>query len=295
MNRSEFFAHYPGRKADSNKYDNGTVLFVSGSYGMAGAAILNIIGARSAGASYIHSVLPENIYPIAASREITAVYHPDNLENKDLMKNLGFLKKVKAIGIGSGFTNHPYKKEYLKDILEISDVPVIVDAEGLRVLSLNEDFYSLNKRMILTPHLGEFAALTRLETEEIKKDRENIAVNFAKKKGVILVLKDPQTLVINKDGDLYRNDSGNCALATAGSGDVLTGMITGLCALYNDTYQAVKDGVWLHGYLADEAMNKHSAEIFDLTEYPEYADAFFFRKRENKKQEDHKWTERKIM
>ena len=152
MNKKIFLKHYPVRKPDSNKYDNGVVLFVSGSYGMAGAAILNIIGARSAGVSYIHSLLPESIYPIVASKEITTVYHPDDLKDEHLINKLSFLKKVKAIGFGSGINNHPHKKEYLKDLLKNTDVPIIIDADGLRILSENEDLYKLNNKMILTPH-----------------------------------------------------------------------------------------------------------------------------------------------
>ncbi|MBQ1508530.1 MAG: hypothetical protein IIZ47_03840, partial [Erysipelotrichaceae bacterium] len=91
-------------------------------------------------------------------------------------------------------------------------------------------------------------------------------------------LKGPGTLIVSPDERVTVNNSGNEALARAGSGDVLTGMITGLCALYSDPYQATVDAVWLHGHLADEAVKEHSKEIFDLTEYPRYADRFFFEK-----------------
>ena len=83
MNKQEFFKHYPEIDINSNKYDNGVILLISGSYGMAGATILNIIGARSVGTTYIHSLLPESIYQIVSSNEITTVYHPDNLNDTD--------------------------------------------------------------------------------------------------------------------------------------------------------------------------------------------------------------------
>ncbi|MBQ1476622.1 MAG: NAD(P)H-hydrate dehydratase [Erysipelotrichaceae bacterium] len=273
MHTEEFFTHYPIRRADSNKFDNGRVFLIGGSYGMAGAAILNILGARSAGASYIDVLLPEEIYPIAAVREITAVYHPDDCE-KDRI-GIAALQKAKAVSFGSGMTNHPKKRKYLKYLSENVKVPLVVDAEGLRILA---DHPTYSKNMILTPHLGEFSALTRLSVDEIQKDRENIAISFAKEKNITLVLKGPGTLVVDAKGRLYRNDSGNEALARAGSGDVLTGMIAGLCSLYDDAYQAVSDAVWLHGHLSDEACRTHSKEIFDLTKYPEYADAFFKRR-----------------
>lgn len=274
MNKEEFFKNYPIRKKTSNKFDNGHLLIVAGSYGMAGACILNIIGVRSVGASYIEVLLPDNIYEIVASNEITTVYHPDNLMNDNPFVELKSFNKVKAIGYGSGMANHPYKKEYLRNILNNAKCPIVIDAEGLRILSENEDFYSLNNKMILTPHLGEFSLLTKRSIEDIKNNTEEIALNFVKHKNVILVLKGPNTLVISKN-ELYINDTGNEALARAGSGDVLTGMITGLCALYDDTFKAVKDAVWLHGYLADEAIKTNSKEIFDLTKYPLYANDFF--------------------
>ena len=276
MNKNEFFKHYPVRKIDSNKFDNGRILLISGSYGMAGASILNIKGARSVGTSYIRSLIPSNIYPIVSTNEITTVYHPDDLSNKNYLNNLNILNKVDAIGIGSGLNNHPFHLDYLKDVLINSNVPIVVDACSLDDLANNEELYKLNNKMILTPHLGEFSRLTHLSTEEILKDKENIAINFAKKNNITLVLKGNKTLIVSNNGDISINNSGNEALARAGSGDILTGMITGLCALYDDYLTAVKDGVWLHGYLCDEEIKSHSKEIFDLTKYSEYADKFFF-------------------
>ena len=239
---------------------------------MAGACILNIIGARSAGASYIEVMLPEAIYPIVAANEITAVYHPDDLSGRTFPEAF---RKAGAVTFGSGMTGHPLKTEYLEYVLRNAEVPVVVDAEGLRILAANDAFYGLNGKMILTPHLGEFSLLSGLSIEEIKSNREKIAVRFAKEKGVTLVLKGPDTITVSPEGRVTVNDSGNEALARAGSGDVLTGMIAGLCSLYENAYQAAVDAVWLHGHLADEGIKIHSKEVFDLTVYPELADAFF--------------------
>ncbi|MBR2578067.1 MAG: NAD(P)H-hydrate dehydratase [Erysipelotrichaceae bacterium] len=272
MNSRDFFKHYPVRKAGSNKFDNGRVFIIGGSYGMAGACILNIIGARSAGASYIEVMLPESIYPIVAANEITAVYHPDDLKGDAFPDSF---KKAGSVAFGSGMTGHPLKKEYLEYVLKNAKVPVVVDAEGLHILAENECFYKLNRKMILTPHLGEFSLLTGLNIEDINNNKKEIAVNFAKEKGVTLVLKGPDTLIVSGRGKVTVNDSGNEALARAGSGDVLTGMIAGMCSLYKNAFQATADAVWLHGHLADEGIKEHSKEVFDLTAYPELADRFF--------------------
>ena len=274
MNKEEFFDHYPVRKKDSNKYDNGVVSFVSGSYGMAGAALFNLLGARSTGASYIHSYLPEAIYPIVAGNEPSAVYHPYDPEDKDFFKDMT-LRKVKAAAFGSGCDNLAHKETYLKDLISVCDIPLVIDAAGLRILAQKPDLYAEHKMLILTPHMGEFSALCHRSVKEIEEDKMTIAVNFACTHHVILVLKGQNTLVIDQKGDVYVNQSGNPALARAGSGDILTGMIAGLCSLYDDPYQAVKDGVWLHGHLADEALKTGSMEVFDLRLYPQLADRFF--------------------
>ncbi|MCR4634099.1 MAG: NAD(P)H-hydrate dehydratase [Erysipelotrichaceae bacterium] len=274
MNKEEFFSHYPIRKTDSNKYDNGVVSFVSGSYGMAGAALFNLLGARSAGASYIHSYLPETIYPIVAGNEPSAVYHPYDPEDRDFFKDI-VLRKVKAAAFGSGCDDLAYKENYLKDLIGLCDVPLIIDAAGLRILAQDPELYNEGKTLILTPHMGEFSALCRRPVKEIEEDKMTLAVNYAREHHVILVLKGPETLVIDPKGEVYVNHSGNPSLARAGSGDILTGMIAGLCSLYEDPYQAVKDGVWLHGHLADEALKTGSMEVFDLRLYPWLADRFF--------------------
>ena len=278
MDKQTFFKHYPIRKKDSSKFDNGRVLLISGSYGIAGAAILNIIGARSVGASYIHSLASEDIYPIVASNEITTVYHPDPLKDENYLKQLSLEDKVDAVGFGSGLDNHPFAHRYLCEVLENYKVPIVIDAYGLRLLAEDEGLYSRNEKLILTPHMGEFCRLTHLSKEEIEKDKVNIAINFAKTNKVILVLKGPETLIVSKDGTVNRNNSGNEALARAGSGDVLTGMISGLCGLYDDPLEAAIDAVWLHGHLCDLAVKEHAKETFDLRCYPVYADRFFFEK-----------------
>ena len=275
MDEKEFLEHYPFRKADSHKFDNGRILLISGSKGMAGAAILNIIGATSVGTGYIHSLVEETIYPIVASNQIETVYHVDDLTNSLFVDNLDLYDKIDAIGFGSGLNNHPFAKDYLKQILTNFKKPVIVDAYGLSLLANDDSLYTLNDNLIITPHMGEFMKLTGFDKSVIEADKINIARKFASDHNLTLVLKGPKTLVICKDKTIYENNSGNACLAKAGSGDVLTGMITGMCALYkNNPHQAVIDAVWLHGHIGDMHAKTHSKQIFDLKTYPQYADMF---------------------
>lgn len=274
MNKETFFKHYPKRKDDSNKFDNGRILIIGGSYGMAGSCIFNIIGANSVGSSYIDVYLPKDIYPIVASNQIGAIYHPNVFDDNSFI-DLDAFKKAKAIAFGSGLSNLLDKEKYLELLLKEARVPLIIDAEGLNIISNHNNLLKLNDNIILTPHLGEFMRLTKLSKEEIENNKEEIAINYAKRNNVILILKGLHTLVIDNNGNLYKNDSGNSILARAGSGDILTGMITGLCSLYDNYYDACIDAVWLHGHLADNALKYYSKEVFDLSVYQFLANQFF--------------------
>ena len=280
----DFFAQYPLRDPQSNKFDNGVIALIAGSAGMAGACSLNILGARLIGASYIHVIVPKEIYPLVAGKENTCVYHFDDggKLNTEVIPS-GLFKKVKAVGFGSGLTNLPFKEVYLKSLLNL-ELPLVVDAEGLRILA--KDPYLLHSHrypLILTPHLGEFASLTALTIEEIKDNKEEIVRKYASDNQIYLVLKGPHTLIASPNGDLYTNHSGNEALARAGSGDLLTGMITGMLGINPDIFNSLKAAVWFHGHLADEAIKTHSKELFDFEQLYPLADKFFFeRQKQNK-------------
>ena len=154
------------------------------------------------------------------------------------------------------------------EIIKKTKIPLIIDADGLNALSNDLSILKPNKNIILTPHLGEFSRLTGLSIKDINKDRLNLAKNFAKKHGIILVLKSENTIVT--DGySYYINKIGNPGMATAGSGDVLTGVIATL-AYKLKAYQAAKLGVYLHslaGDIAKENLGEDSLLARDIIEY----------------------------
>jgi len=142
----------------------------------------------------------------------------------------------------------------LYQVLHYSGIPVVIDADGLNALS--QDISMLNNRQIpvvLTPHPGEMARLTGLSIEEIQSDRLEIARSFAQKWGVTVVLKGNGTVVAYPSGEIFLNLSGNPGMATAGSGDVLCGMITGLIAQGLRPQDAAMTAVYLHGLAGDYA------------------------------------------
>ena len=280
MNEQDFFEYFPVRDPGSNKSDNGTILIVGGSYGMAGAGILNILGARSVGTSYIHVSVPQDIYPILAANQITSVYHPRQDGEPLFVSVQSILPKLDAACFGSGCTNLISKTADLQWLTANITSTLVIDAEGLRILADIPNILSTMKcPVILTPHLGEFTGMVKRGFDEVSRNKEELALNYAKEHNVILVLKGPKTLIVSPDGDITYNDSGNESLAQAGSGDVLTGIITGMCAKVSDPYLAACMGVWLHGHLADLWVKDHSRIGLRLEDYPVLADQFFKGKR----------------
>ena len=259
MDLQTFLSVYPRRAEDSDKTQNGRILLVAGSYGMAGACSLAQIGAHCLGASYIHVCCPDSIYPIVASQDITSVYHPGET------LPAGLLRHVDAVGIGCGLTNHPRKEELLRQVLEESEVPVVLDAEALRMIAAEPALLrAASCPLILTPHLGELAALTGKDPEQLKKDPAAAGLEFATRYHVTVAVKGHRTAVLSPEGERYVNDSGNAALAQAGSGDVLTGMITAMCAVSKaEPFRAACAAVWFHGAVADEAVRGNTVALFD--------------------------------
>lgn len=275
MDEERFFAGFPKKNENAFKGSYGKTLLVGGSYGMAGALGFNILGARTVGASYIQAALPQEIYPILAGRFLQPVYYPFGDHNwKDVLPTLA--EKARACAFGSGAVHMTHKHEILDLILQNASCPVILDAEALNLLKNNFYFLKFVRvPVILTPHIGEFSTLTGKPAEMIQDNPISVAKDFASENHVYLVLKGPHTIVVSPSGDLYINESGNQALAQAGSGDLLTGIMAGMLTMTRDVYRAVCMAVWLHGYLADLGIQENSAQNFDLEKYPELMNKLF--------------------
>ncbi len=275
MDEDSFFAHFPKKNDNAYKGTYGKTLLISGSYGMAGAACLNILGAKTMGASYIESALPDEVYPIVASHFITPVFHPFGHESwHEVLEPL--VHSAKATAFGSGCVYMDRKEDILDLVLQNATGPVVLDAEALRLLKHNTWVLRFaHSPVILTPHIGEFSDLSGLPTEVILADRFNVLKKFARENGVIVVLKDPHTVVASPSGDIYINQTGNQALAQAGSGDVLTGIMAALLTMTSDVWTAVCMAVWIHGKLSELGTEKHSIQGFSLEEYPSLMDAYF--------------------
>jgi NAD(P)H-hydrate epimerase len=276
MNEEKFFRLFPQRRDNAYKGTYGGCTLIGGSYGMVGALSLNILGARTIGASYIHAVTTEEVYPMAAMRSLTTVFHPFTDGNwREVVSST--IRQARAIAFGSGCVNMTHKQDILDLVLQSAPCPVVLDAEAIRLL--NNNYYILSfiqEPVILTPHIGEFSALINKPVSYIADHRVELTRSFARRYGCIVVLKGANTTVASPSGEVYVNQSGCNALAQAGSGDLLTGMITACLTQTADVYEAVCMAVWLHGHLAEEGAKAHASQNFDLSLFPSLGDAFFF-------------------
>ncbi len=267
----------PARAADSHKGTFGRVLIVAGSRGMSGAAVLAGLGALRGGAGLVQVATTAEVLPLVASFNpcyLTAPL-PQDADGRlpaaaaDIIRDLATPSDVLAIGPGLG--QSAGVTQVIRAVLEQVTQPTVVDADGLNALAqfLPDGGLGSRRRMILTPHPGEFARLVRSTTKDVTEKRETLAVAFAKKQQVILVLKGHATLVT--DGEcLYRNTTGNPGMATGGTGDVLTGLIAALLAQHLEPFAAAQLGVYLHGLAGDLAaaeLGQTSLIATDLVEY----------------------------
>ena len=248
------------RSANSHKGTYGHALLVGGSPGMVGAVMMSSQAALRTGAGLVTAAVPESLTAVVDSSLMEVMTAPLGqtgqsaiaLEALPAIENL--LGTVSVCAVGPGMSRYPEAGAIVRHILERSGVPLVIDADGLN--ALENDVTVLKDRqvpIVLTPHPGEMARLTGKTIEEIQSHRLEIAQTFAEEWGVTLVLKGNKTIIANPSGEVYINISGNPGMATAGSGDVLTGIITGLIAQGLKPQDAAFAGVYLHGLAGDLA------------------------------------------
>jgi len=255
----------PNRRDDAHKGDCGRVLIVAGSRGMSGAACLASTAALRGGAGLVIAAIPEGIQSIVAGFEpsyMTAGLPEDEqgrIKSSARSRLTELLETQDAVAVGPGLGQSAGLQALVVDLYDTIKLPMVVDADALNLLA-RQPF--LVKRpagapaRVLTPHPGEFARLTGLEISAIQQNREQLAIDFARRNNVILVLKGPGTIVTD-GARLSVNDTGNSGLATGGTGDVLTGVIAALLAQL-PAFEAARLGVYVHGLAADLAAEERS-------------------------------------
>jgi ADP-dependent NAD(P)H-hydrate dehydratase / NAD(P)H-hydrate epimerase len=261
------------RRADSHKGDFGHVLVIGGARGYTGAAMLSVHGALRAGAGLVTAAVPKSEQPLIAAgqrHEAMSLGLPQtpggdlSTAASKVIKELVDAGKISCIVAGPGLGAGRGAFSLIENILKISGVPIVLDADGLNIISKRTGLLKKAKaRLILTPHPGEFARLTGIGIRSIDKKRSELAEKFAAEHNVICVLKGHHTII--SDGKMtFLNPTGNPGMATGGSGDVLSGMIGAFIAQVAEPrlLNAAVLGVYIHGLSGDmAALQKNQAGL----------------------------------
>ncbi len=239
----------PKRTLASHKGTFGTAFVIAGSTSYTGAALLAGSAAYRIGTGLVTMAVPENLHSALAGHlpEATWVLLPH--ENGFISESasdvvLNNLNRATSILIGPGLGNKETTKKFIEKLLHSIKIPMLIDADGLRHA---KDSLSLLHNAVLTPHVGEMSALTGLSKEEIQNNREEVAKKYAKQWNCIVVLKGAFTLIASPDERMTIIPVATPALAKAGTGDVLAGLITGLLAQGLNPYNAAVAGAYIHG------------------------------------------------
>ncbi len=254
----DFYTDIGRDKRETHKGSRGHLLIIGGSTGKTGAATLAAMAALRAGAGLVTVGIPKSLNIIMECKLTEAMTAPlsetdeGTLSIKAEEDILRLISGKTAVAIGPGLSTNPETIELVCKIIKKCDLPMVIDADAINALSMIPgSLECLNEKKILTPHPGEMARLTGLETREVQASRLKICCEFAKKRHCYLVLKGARTIVSDPSGVTHINPTGNPALATGGTGDVLTGLITGFLARGLSEIKAICAGVYLHGLAAD--------------------------------------------
>lgn len=260
----------PDRPEDSNKGTYGRLLVIAGSKGMAGAAYLNAHAAYMTGAGLVR------IYTSSDNREILQTLLPEAIittyEEYNKEELLSLLTWADSVCIGSGLGMSRLSEKILKTVIEYVKVPCLIDADGLNLLAENKNYLNqmAERRFVITPHMKEMSRLTGTPVEELKADRIQILKDFISRYRITCVLKDSRTLIASEEKGIRMNLTGNSAMAKAGSGDVLAGVISGWMVQEKEAEDAAELGTYIHGLSGDLAKFEkgvYSVMARDLIEY----------------------------
>jgi hydroxyethylthiazole kinase-like uncharacterized protein yjeF len=254
----------PRRSRTANKNSVGKIFVLAGSAGLTGAALLSSVSALKSGAGLVVLGVPEKVFSIVAKRTLEVMPMPlsSTIEGTLALEALPQIYKriswADVVLLGPGLSLNTETKKVVRDVVLHSTKPLVIDADGLNALSENVSLLLKRKAksVILTPHSGEFSRLVKLPVEEIEVDKLNIASSFAKKFNVVLILKGAPTVTATPDGAVFINSTGNPGMATAGSGDVLSGIVAALLGQKMEPPTAAFSSVFVHGMAGDIAASE---------------------------------------
>ncbi len=245
---SEIRKLLPKRSLIAHKGTNGHLLVVGGSTGMTGAAVLASLAGLRVGCGLVTAGVRQDLSIPEKPAEILLVPWPELIRTWD---------KFQSFVFGPGLTKLEDGESFLFELLDHAEAPLVIDADGLNLLAANPKlFKQFRQSIVLTPHPGEMSRLTGMTVSEIQADRITVARRFATEWKVTVVLKGARTIIAAPDGRAFINPTGNPGMATAGTGDVLAGMIGGLIAQGLEATHAAIVGTYLHGLAGDIAASR---------------------------------------
>jgi hydroxyethylthiazole kinase-like uncharacterized protein yjeF len=260
------FQNFPlVRRPDSNKGNFGHVLLVVGSRGKSGAAVLAGRAALRAGAGLVTVASPGDILPIVASAQAEFMTEPllstklgaIAASNLKARRFSSIAENKTLLAIGPGIGRQPETQRFVRSIVQNAEQPLVLDADGLNAFAGRAKELCKRKSpyLAVTPHPGEMARLCGISTKEVQADRLGIALNSAKAWKAYVILKGFHTILATPNGSAFVNTTGNPGLAKGGSGDVLTGILSGMVSQFGAQHweRALTLGVYLHGRAADDA------------------------------------------
>jgi len=259
---SDCLGYFVRRKRAAHKKSFGHVMVIGGSPGMEGAVSMTALGALRAGAGLVTCAVSRNIAKAVAGHTMSAI----NLE----LDNSGYLteknfhqikqhidaRHIDSIVVGPGLTAGEGQQKLVENLLRKTDMPVVLDADGLNCVSNNPEVLKRKGETVITPHPGEMSRLSGRPVSEILQNREETVKEISNKYDCVVVLKGFRSLIASGD-KVFVNSTGNPGMATGGSGDVLSGIIAALVGEGFNPLDAARTGVWVHGRAGDLARFKN--------------------------------------
>jgi len=254
----------PARAADTHKGTYGHLLVMAGSRGKTGAAILACRAAMRVGSGLVTLAAPRALNDIFATALVESMTEPlgelsqEDLEPPNDQGWARLLNNKKALLFGPGIGVKDGAKSTLWWLLKNLEMPWVIDADGLNILAEDTDrLRNAKTPPLLTPHPGEMARLMRSDTATVNRDRVGVTRSFAQEYRCHVVLKGARSVIATSDGRVYINPTGNSGMASGGMGDVLAGILAGMLAQGLGPEEALKLGVFLHGYVGDQVGSRH--------------------------------------
>jgi len=278
----------PERAKNAHKGDFGEVLFIAGASSYLGAPYFSALSFLKAGGGYSRLATPVSISSFLANKGSEIVFVPQKetlsgsigLENKDELLKLS--EKVDMVVMGPGLSLNGETQELVRQLAQEIKKPLLINGDGITAIAKDIEIIKNRKaETILTPHMGEMSRITKMEISEVNKNKIGVLQRTAKELNAIVVLKGAHSLIGYPDETVFINMSGNPGMATAGSGDVLTGTIAAMFGLGLSLKDAVRMGVFIHGFSGDLAARDKGEDGITAQDILDYLPATMKRYRED--------------